>query len=290
LVNNIAIAFGTTVETAIAGAGDDTISGNDADNVLKGGGGNDRLSGLAGDDTLDGGGGKDRLVGGAGADTMSGGLGNDVAYVDDVGDRVLEAAGEGSDTVFAAVDYTLADSQEIERMRGNAGTTGLALGGNAFDNEIVGGRGNDRLAGNDGNDRLRGGAGNDRLNGGAGDDTLDGGTGADRLTGGAGNDVFLFDSAFIGVVKVDTVADFNAADDTIELDHAVFAGLVLAFGHLGAAAFALDSATGTAPQIVYNISTGALSYDSNGADDGGASSFARVTGAPVLNEANFFVV
>jgi Ca2+-binding RTX toxin-like protein len=256
MVNNIAIAFGTTIETAITGAGDDTISGNAANNVLKGGAGNDRL------------------VGGAGADTMSGGRGNDFAYVDDAGDRVLEAAGEGSDTVFAAVDYTLADGQEVERMRGNAGTADLALGGNAFNNEIVGGRGNDTLTGGDGNDTLDGGAG----------------AGADTLTGGAGNDVFLFDRDFIGVANVDTVADFDAASDTIQLDHAVFASLALALGQLGASAFALGSATGTAPQIVYNASTGALSYDSNGADAGGAAVFATVAGAPALSETTFFVV
>ena len=91
-----------------------------------------------------------------------------------------------------------------------------------------------------------------------------------------------------GVANIDTVADFNAADDVIQLDHTCFAGLAL--GQLSASAFALDSAAGTAPQIVYDTSTGALFYDSNGADAGGATGFATVAGKPPLNETNFFVV
>jgi len=134
------------VNSIVGGAGDDT---------LEGGGGNDKLSGGDGTDTLNGGAGNDRLNGGSGADTMSGGLGNDVFYVDDVGDQVLEAAGEGTDTVFAAVDYTLAGGEEVERLRANAHATGLALGGNGFNNTIVGGAGGDTLAGGDGNDTRR---------------------------------------------------------------------------------------------------------------------------------------
>jgi Ca2+-binding RTX toxin-like protein len=122
------------------------LGGNDFVNSIVGG---------AGDDTLEGGGGNDKLSGGSGADTMSGGLGNDVFYVDDVGDQVLEAAGEGTDTVFAAVDYTLAGGEEVERLRANAHATGLALGGNGFNNTIVGGAGGDTLAGGDGNDTRR---------------------------------------------------------------------------------------------------------------------------------------
>jgi Ca2+-binding RTX toxin-like protein len=221
-------------------------------NSIVGGNGNDTLNGSDGDD---------KLNGGAGADRMAGGLGDDLYYVDNVGDRVIEAAGEGTDTVLAGIGYTLGAGQEVERLRAHAGMTGLALGGNAFDNTIAGGDG---------------------------DDTLSGGAGNDRLVGDLGNDIFRFDSRFIGVTNVDTVADLNAADDVIQLDHTYFAGLAL--GQLGASAFALDSATGTAAQIVYDTSTGALFYDSNGADAGGATRFATMAGKPSLSEASFFVV
>ena len=54
---------------------------------------------------------------------MAGGSGNDIYYVDNAGDQVIEAAGGGSDNVYASVDYTLAAGQEIEFLRvyGSAG-------------------------------------------------------------------------------------------------------------------------------------------------------------------------
>src|SRR5262249_12841105 len=70
LVDNVAIAYGCTIENAIGGAGNDTITGNDADNVLFGGAGNDTLSGGKGNDTLVGAAGNDTLTGGAGNDTF----------------------------------------------------------------------------------------------------------------------------------------------------------------------------------------------------------------------------
>ncbi|HVZ45143.1 MAG TPA: M10 family metallopeptidase [Ramlibacter sp.] len=68
MTNNIAIAYDTTIENAIGGAGSDTIVGNAVANDLQGGGGDDSLAGGAGDDTLEGGSGNDTLDGGAGLD------------------------------------------------------------------------------------------------------------------------------------------------------------------------------------------------------------------------------
>jgi serralysin len=49
--DNLAIAFGTTIENAVGGAGADTLIGNDADNVLAGAGGDDSIDGGGGIDT-----------------------------------------------------------------------------------------------------------------------------------------------------------------------------------------------------------------------------------------------
>jgi Ca2+-binding RTX toxin-like protein len=65
----------------------------------------DTIIGSAGDDNILSFGGNDVVDGGAGADTMRGGTGNDKYYVDDPGDVVIEAAGEGTDTVYTKVDF-----------------------------------------------------------------------------------------------------------------------------------------------------------------------------------------
>lgn len=57
--NNLAIAYGTGIENAIGGAGDDLLFGNALANVLAGGGGDDTVMGGAGNDTIDGGVGAD---------------------------------------------------------------------------------------------------------------------------------------------------------------------------------------------------------------------------------------
>lgn len=56
------------IERAIGGSGNDSIIGNDANNLLDGRRGNDRLSGAAGDDVLIANAGTDRLTGGSGDD------------------------------------------------------------------------------------------------------------------------------------------------------------------------------------------------------------------------------
>ncbi len=52
------------------------------------------------------------LDGVTGADTMIGGVGNDTYYVDDAGDRVIERAGEGIDTLQSKISVTLGDNVE----------------------------------------------------------------------------------------------------------------------------------------------------------------------------------
>ena len=110
---------------------------------------NNKISGNAASNKLFGGAGNDEMDGGAGADIMIGGLGNDKYWVDSSSDLVVEAAAEGTDTVYSSVSYALADNVE-----------NLVLTGGANINAI-GNSGNNRLEGNSGNNILFGGLGND---------------------------------------------------------------------------------------------------------------------------------
>ena len=74
---------------------------------LRGSAFGDSVLGSAAANWLDGGAGNDTLDGGAGADTLLGGAGDDVFVVDNAADLATEAAGEGTDTVRAALSWTL---------------------------------------------------------------------------------------------------------------------------------------------------------------------------------------
>ncbi|MBY0282514.1 MAG: hypothetical protein K2W81_00970 [Sphingomonas sp.] len=140
---------------------------------------NDILTGDAKSNRLAGGNGDDLIDGGAGIDTMVGGAGNDVYIVDDAGDVVTELADGGIDEIRTTVaTYQLAAHVEVLTY---VGTGAATLRGNAGNNSIVGGGGNDYLdASQGGDDVLNGGAGNDAFYFGAAfnaNDSVDGGTG-----------------------------------------------------------------------------------------------------------------
>lgn len=179
--------------------------------TLNGGAGNDALSGGSRDDLLIGEGGNDVLDGGTGNDQMRGGIGDDTYYVDSSGDKIIESANEGYDSVFAYINYTLEDNLEDLVLNGSATSgTGNSLNnrifGNHVNNTIRGGGGNDvlyggqgwspfanygndSLYGEDGDDQIFGDSGNGLLDGGAGNDYLWGGSGDDSLVGGLGDDI-----------------------------------------------------------------------------------------------------
>lgn len=246
------LAAGSEIEIlrANAGATGLTLSGNELANTI---------IGLDGNDTLNGGAGNDVLNGKGGTDTMRGGTGNDIYHVDNPGDIVIEALGEGSDTIYASANYTLAAGSEIEFLRANAGATGLVLSGNELANRVIGLTGNDTLNGGAGDDVINGGAGNDVLTGGAGLDTLIGGTGADR---------FVFANLFETTVAAsgrDRIRDFSSLEgDKIDLrliDAITNQTGDQAFTFIGSAAF-----SGKAGELHY-AQTGAntlISGDVNG--------------------------
>ena len=108
--------------------------------------------------TLTGNSGANVLSGGVGADTLIGGAGNDSYIVDNTGDVVTEATGEGTDTVSASASFTLGNFVENLVLTGTAAISGT---GNTLDNSITGNSGANVLNGGGGADTLIGGAGND---------------------------------------------------------------------------------------------------------------------------------
>ena len=145
-------------------------------------GGADIIDALGGNDTLDG---------GTGADSMIGGLGDDLYIVDDIGDTITEAAGEGTDSVQSSVTYTL--SSDVENLT-LTGVLAINATGNALNNVITGN---------------------------AAANTLDGGAGNDTLIGGAGADTYLFGRTS----NNDTIQESD--DGTGAVDKVLFAADIL---------------------------------------------------------------
>ena len=214
LNNNIGIAFGTTIEDAIGGSGNDVLTGNDAANMLNGG---------------------------AAADTMSGGLGNDSYYVDDSGDVVTETSTPATeiDSVYSSVAYALTANVENLTLTGEAAVNAT---GNAQNNV---------LAGNTSANILDGGAGDDTIAGGGGSDVFfyaANGNGADSITDFSLNDtirvagadfsgaVFAGDGSTAGLNQVQVGSEagittlsigtdlFQGADIRIQLAGSFYAG------------------------------------------------------------------
>ena len=95
-----------------AGAGNDTVTGNDQANTIDGGADQDILNGRGGDDTLIGGTGNDILNGGDGQDRLDGGEGNDILNGGDGSDTFVFSQSESNDVIS---DFTLgSDILEVE--------------------------------------------------------------------------------------------------------------------------------------------------------------------------------
>ncbi|MEQ1952390.1 calcium-binding protein [Mesorhizobium sp. CN2-181] len=206
--------------------------------------------------------------GGAGAtDTLKGLGGNDTYLIYNSGDLIVEGATQGTaDRIAAAVDYLLGAGVHVEAMQTTSltGTSGIDLTGNEIAQKITGN---------------------------AGSNILDGKGGNDTLTSGSGKDFFVF-STKLGTGSIDTVTDFNVADDTVRLENAIFTALTTT-GALAASAFRAN-ATGLAgdsdDRIIYETDTGKLFYDANGSASGDSIHFATLTIGLGLTSADFVVV
>ena len=208
---------GTAVINGTGNVANNAMTGNTAANSMNAGVGNDTLNGGAGNDTLNGGNGNDSLNGGTGVDSMVGGANNDLYVVDIAGDKLVELAGGGIDSVNASVIFTLAAEVENLTLTGTAVINGT---GNGLSN------------------KLTGNVAHNVMNGMAGDDTLVSGAGNDRLAGGTGNDTFVFNAASSGTMT--TIDDFSGLNRVGVADVLDISGSGDALFYLGDAAFAND--------------------------------------------------
>jgi serralysin len=256
----------TGISNLVGSDGADHLMGDGSANALDGRADHDTMFGAGGADTLDGGDGNDKLVGGAGADHLDGGAGRDRAQYSDA------TAGLRADLQDSSIN------------------TGIATGDTYLSIEnLVGSDFRDNLRGDAGDNGIWGKAGDDSLYGRDGDDILSGGNGNDTLNGGAGRDTFVFNTFLNTATNVDTISGFSVAEDTIRLDNAIFATLLL--GVLAADAFFIGPAAQDAQdRLIYNSATGALLYDADGIGGGAAVQFATLGTGLMLTNNDFLIV
>ncbi len=163
------ILLGTDNLNATGNTLDNTVRGNVANNILDGG---------------------------LGRDTMYGGAGDDIYYVDNVNDKTVELASEGTDTTITALSGYVLEAN-VENLIISA-TTSITVTGNSGDNLITG----TSLT--------------DSMSGGAGNDTLNGGAGADNMTGGSGNDIYYVDNVSDIVIENGGDANGSGNDDAAD--------------------------------------------------------------------------
>jgi Ca2+-binding RTX toxin-like protein len=261
----ISYTLPTNVEHLVLGFGAINGTGNELRNLIQGTGEDNVIEGLADTDVLFGYHGNDTLNGGSGWDHMIGGAGSDTYYVDNAADELVESGGQGSDTAYTSVSWTITAGADVELLAttNDFGTAAINLTGNASGNEVRGNTGNN---------------------------TLNGGEGHDYLTGLGGQDSFLFDTALDAASNVDRITDFNVAEDTILLDQTIFSSS-LGLGNISAGEFVIGTAAQDAnDRIIYNGNTGALFYDNDGVGGNAAIQFATLSTGLALTNLDFLVV
>lgn len=212
-----------TDASAFGDNGNDTIEGSYFSSKLFGGQGNDLLisHGLNGSTT--------KIDGGLGSDTMLGGIGDDIYFVDDAADVVIDASYSTGNEVRSSVNYALTDSSNVYLLElegsgailGQGNSSDNSLTGNDFDNILIGLSGDDIFYGELGNDSCIGGDGNDIFYGEGGSDTYVGGAGDDRYMVADASDIVVED-ANQGVDSVVATTSYTLSEniENIEIESA----------------------------------------------------------------------
>jgi Ca2+-binding RTX toxin-like protein len=261
IIASISYTLGANLEKLTLFASVDALNGigNDLNNIIAGNSYNNILGGAAGNDVLNG---------AAGADTMDGGVGNDIYYVDNIGDLVVESSAISTeiDIVGAYINnYTLTANVE------NLNLGGAVISGN----------------GNGSNNVINGNASGNILNGGLGDDTLNGGVGLDQLTGGAGIDCFVLHKA----QTADIITDFSTGDklkvSAAEFLGGLTAGALAANRFLGGAG--VLAATDANQRFIFETTSRNLYFDEDGNGIASIVQIATLQGVTPLTAANFTV-
>ncbi|MDZ8187283.1 MAG: calcium-binding protein [Nostoc sp. ChiSLP02] len=292
---------------------------------IQGTGYNDSIVGSNGNDTLNpGGGGKDTIDGGQGDDILL-----FVDYVSpSKGITTTFNATNNSGSIKAGTQSVSYKNIERLNIRGTDYNDFIA-GNNGNDTLNPGDRGKDTIDGGQGDDilsvgylyasesitttfnatnnsgsikagtesvsyknierlNIRGTQYNDSIVGNNGNDTLTGQGGNDTLIGGAGIDTFSFNGFNEGS---DRIFDFNPTNEAIQVSASGFGG-GLSLGVLKASQFTIGtSATTSSQRFIYNSTTGALFFDSDGSAGGFAKvQFALLTAGLSLTSSNFVVV
>ena len=203
-VNVVAIHFNTIIENAVGGSGNDTITGNSANNTITLGAGADIYvyAPNGGADTItDFSVAQDRLdltgfdqaaaLAAFNGRTSSGG-GTLLTFA--TGHTILlQGVSTGqltqSNLILSASPPPPPPPPPPGQFQGTAGDD--VIYGTTGNDTIFGFGGNDVLYGLDGDDAVYGGDGNDMIVGGAGIDVLYGEAGSDTIYGGAGNDTLI---------------------------------------------------------------------------------------------------
>lgn len=223
------------------------------------------------------------------------------AYTTTPGTKVLYDTG-GLDQLTLAAAGTL-DLRGVDiDQGGNAGLHASTyagsftiLGPNTNIENGVGSLGADTIWGSEGANRLQGRAGNDTINAGGGNDQIYGQIGLDRITTGNG-----LDNVFFNVLptagNVDTITDFRSQTDSLSFENAIFTGLSAprAGGRIAVNDFYFDSVGPVgAHDLTDRIIVGAngnVFYDADGTGPTAQVLVARLSGTPILNASDVFVV
>jgi Ca2+-binding RTX toxin-like protein len=209
------ISYGSTIETALGGSGNDVLIGNNAANTLSGGQGSDTLTGGKGNDVLQGGEGNDIYVfsKGDGLDVISDSSSADTIRLTtgitpfDV--TVMRAGADVSLTLRGGLDaITIKDWFLPSSSRSMAV---VFADGSSWTASELSAMALVPSSGTEGADLITGTMGDDVIDALGGNDVINGLAGNDALTGGLGNDVFVFNRGD----GQDTIYNTDVLRDTV---------------------------------------------------------------------------